>query len=91
MPTNLYGEGDNYNEHSSHVFASMIRRFVHAKLNNLESVTCWGSGSPMREFLHADDLADAVVFCLKFWDRSLESSPEQLKAKFKLFKCWYRD
>ena len=81
MPTNLYGDGDNYNEHSSHVFASMIRRFVHAKLNNLESVTCWGSGSPMREFLHADDLADAVVFCLKFWDRSLESSPRTAEGK----------
>jgi GDP-L-fucose synthase len=75
MPTNLYGPGDNYDPSSSHVFASMIRRFIQAKRENIESVTCWGSGLPMREFLHVDDLASASIHCLKYWDRKSPLAP----------------
>ena len=67
MPTNLYGPGDNYHPENSHVMAAMIRRFHEAKESGLASVTCWGTGSPLREFLHVDDLGDAVVFCLEHW------------------------
>lgn len=65
MPTNLYGPGDNYHLENSHVFAAMIRKFYEAKTNNEESVRLWGSGTPFREFLHVDDLADAVIFLMK--------------------------
>jgi len=68
MPTNLYGPGDNYCLNNSHVLAAFIRRFYEAKLNNADTVTCWGSGSPLREFLHVDDLSDAVKFVLESWD-----------------------
>lgn len=61
MPTNLYGPGDNYNKENSHVIPAMIRRFHEAKESNAPSVTVWGTGSPMREFLYVDDLADACV------------------------------
>ena len=67
MPTNLYGPGDNYHPSHSHVMAALIRRFSEAKVNHLNEVVCWGTGSPMREFLHVDDLADAAVFCLEHW------------------------
>ena len=67
MPTNLYGPGDNYHPENSHVMAAMIRRFHEAKQANAPQVTCWGTGSPLREFLHVDDLGDAVVFCLQHW------------------------
>lgn len=67
MPTNLYGPGDNYHPTHSHVMAAMIRRFHEAKEANAPSVTCWGTGSPLREFLHADDLAAAALFCLERW------------------------
>lgn len=63
MPTNLYGPGDNYHLENSHVLPALIRRFHEAKVNQLEDVTIWGTGSPRREFLHVDDLADAVL-CL---------------------------
>jgi len=62
MPTNLYGTHDNFNLKSSHVLPAMIRKFHEAKLNNNAPVTLWGSGTPMREFLFVDDMADAVVF-----------------------------
>ena len=65
MPTNLYGPNDNFDLLTSHVLPAMIRKFHEAKNNNNESVTLWGSGSPMREFLHVHDLADAVVFALE--------------------------
>ena len=68
MPTNLYGPGDNYHPENSHVMAAMIRRFHEAKRANAPQVTCWGTGSPLREFLHVDDLGDAVVFCLEYWE-----------------------
>ncbi len=65
MPTNLYGENDNFDLETSHVLPAMIRRFHEAKINSIPSVTLWGSGSPMREFLHVDDLAQA---CLHLMD-----------------------
>jgi len=67
MPTNLYGPGDNYHPEHSHVPAALIRRLHEAKCNNLPSVTIWGTGRPRREFLAADDLADACVFALKYY------------------------
>ena len=76
MPTNLYGPGDNYHPQNSHVMASLIRKFCNAISNNEESVTCWGTGSPMREFLHVDDLGEAVLFCLRHWDTKSNNSPK---------------
>lgn len=71
MPTNLYGPNDNYHPQHSHVLPGMIRRFHEAKMAGAESVTCWGSGSPLREFLHADDLATACIFLMQHY-----SAPE---------------
>lgn len=68
MPTNLYGIGDNYHPDNSHVLPALIRRFHEAKLNNSPSVTVWGTGSPKREFLYADDLAEACVFLMENYD-----------------------
>jgi GDP-L-fucose synthase len=65
MPTNLYGPNDNFDLQTSHVLPAMMRKFHEAKLNNNESVTLWGSGTPMREFLHVEDLAEAVVFAVE--------------------------
>ena len=67
MPTNLYGPGDNYHPTNSHVLPALIRRFHEAAERGDSSVTCWGSGSPFREFLHADDLGEACVFALERW------------------------
>ena len=67
MPTNLYGPGDNYHPSNSHVLPALIRRFHEAAQAQLPIVTCWGSGSPLREFLHADDLGEACVFALEHW------------------------
>jgi GDP-L-fucose synthase len=67
MPTNLYGPGDNYHPEDSHVPAALIRRFHEAKTKSLPTVTVWGTGSPRREFLHVDDLADACVFVMKHY------------------------
>jgi GDP-L-fucose synthase len=67
MPTNLYGPGDNYHSTNSHVLPALIRRFQEAHSLALPTVECWGSGTPRREFLHVDDLADAVLFCLEHW------------------------
>lgn len=65
MPTNLYGINDNFNLQNSHVLPALIRKFIEAKKNNLEFVEIWGTGSPLREFLYVDDLADASVFLMK--------------------------
>jgi GDP-L-fucose synthase len=65
MPTNLYGPGDNFDLQSSHVLPALIRKAHQAKINGDETITIWGTGSPRREFLHADDCADALVFLLK--------------------------
>ena len=65
MPTNLYGPNDNFDLKSSHVLPAMIRKFHEAKLNGNAPVELWGTGSPMREFLHVDDLGQAVLFALE--------------------------
>jgi GDP-L-fucose synthase len=65
MPTNLYGPNDNFDPELSHVIPAMIRRIEDARRQNLPSVTIWGSGRPLREFLHVDDLADACIFLLR--------------------------
>lgn len=65
MPTNLYGPNDNYDLHSSHVLPALIRKAHEAKLNAAPSLTLWGSGKPMREFLHVDDLAEACLFLME--------------------------
>jgi GDP-L-fucose synthase len=65
MPTNLYGPGDNFSLENSHVLPALIRKFHEAKVAGAESVTVWGTGTPRREFLHVDDLADAVVFLME--------------------------
>jgi len=71
MPTNLYGLGDNYHPENSHVPAALIRRFHEGKLAGASSVTVWGTGAPRREFLCAEDLADACVFVMKHYSASL--------------------
>lgn len=68
MPTNLYGPHDNFNLQSSHVLPALMRRFHEARLRGDRQVTVWGSGSPRREFLHVDDLADACLFLMKTFD-----------------------
>jgi len=70
MPTNLYGIGDNYDLENSHVFPAMIRKFHEAKMRNDTSLTLWGTGTPYREFLHVDDLADATLFLMNNYDDS---------------------
>jgi len=67
MPTNLYGPGDNYHPTNSHVLPALIRRFHEAAEANAPSVICWGTGTPLREFLHVDDLGEACVYALERW------------------------
>ena len=81
MPTNLYGPGDNYHLKNSHVLPALIRRFHEAKEAGLEKVTCWGSGSPMREFLHVDDLGKACVFALENWSALDQEAPRDDQGK----------
>jgi GDP-L-fucose synthase len=69
MPTNLYGPGDNFDLESSHVLPAIIRRFHEAKVSGARSVTLWGTGTPRREFLHVDDLANAACFLMENYDR----------------------
>ena len=71
MPTNLYGPNDNYDLNNSHVLPALIRKFHTAKMTNAPSVEVWGTGSPMREFLHVDDLADACFFLLQNYNDEL--------------------
>jgi GDP-L-fucose synthase len=68
MPTNLYGPNDNYHPENSHVLAALVRRFHEAVQTGQDSVTIWGTGTPLREFMHVDDLASAVVFLLENYD-----------------------
>ena len=68
MPTNLYGPGDNYDLQNGHVVPALIRKFHEAKVNGDPTVTCWGTGSPRREFLHVDDLAEACLFLMEEYD-----------------------
>ena len=75
IPTNLYGPGDNYHPTNSHVLPALIRRFHEAAEAQAPSVTCWGTGTPLREFLHVDDLGEACVFALERW----QPAPEALQ------------
>ena len=75
MPTNLYGPGDNYHPTNSHVLPALIRRFCEAVDANAPRVTCWGTGTPLREFLHVDDLGEACVFALEHW----QPGPEEIQ------------
>ena len=65
MPTNLYGPGDNYDLETSHVLPALLRKVHEAKMAGAPSITLWGTGTPLREFLHVDDLADACIFLLR--------------------------
>jgi GDP-L-fucose synthase len=73
MPTNLYGPGDNYHPENSHVIPALIRRFHEAKIKGDPSVTVWGTGTPRREFLYSDDMADACVFLMNLPDEQFRS------------------
>jgi GDP-L-fucose synthase len=68
MPTNLYGFNDNYDLENSHVLPALLRKFHEAKINNAKTVTVWGTGEPLREFLHANDMADACVFLMQYYN-----------------------
>ena len=68
MPTNLYGQGDNYHPQNSHVIPALLRKFHEAKTNNADHVEIWGTGSPFREFMYVDDLAEACFFLMKQYD-----------------------
>ena len=81
MPTNLYGPGDNYHPTNSHVMASLIKKFCEAKHNSQRTVKCWGSGRPLREFLHVDDLGKAVIFALEKWDPDSQDAPKDNMGK----------
>ncbi len=81
MPTNLYGPGDNYDSENSHVLAALLKKFIIAKKNNISKVYCWGSGDPLREFLHVDDLADACIHVLEKWDPDESSAPRDMHGK----------
>ena len=70
MPCNLYGINDNFHPNNSHVIPGLIRRFHEAKINNTPIVTCWGDGSPMREFMFSDDIADACVFAMENYENA---------------------
>ena len=72
MPTNLYGPGDNYHPENSHVIPALIRRFHEAKLNNAPSVAIWGTGTPKREFLYSEDMADACVYLMNLPDEQFK-------------------
>jgi len=80
MPTNLYGPGDNYHPTNSHVMAALICRFHEAKEAHASSETCWGTGTPRREFLHADDLAEVCVFALEHWNPQAADSPRDVEG-----------
>lgn len=79
MPTNLYGSGDNYHPENSHVIPALIRRFHEAKLENQDVVTVWGSGTPLREFLHVDDMAEACVFVMNLPKSVFETQTEMMQ------------
>lgn len=84
MPTNLYGEGDNFHPENSHVIPALMRRFHEAATQNSESVTVWGSGKPMREFLHVDDMAKACVHVMNLdqasYDRVVEPTQSHINV-----------
>jgi GDP-L-fucose synthase len=81
MPTNLYGPGDNYSPENSHVVPSIIRRFHEAKIKNLSSVTLWGSGKPLREFLYADDMARACLHVMNLPKTIYDQTTEPMRSQ----------
>ena len=81
MPTNLYGPGDNYHSKNSHVLAALLKKFILAKKNNSKNVTCWGSGKPLREFLHVDDFALACIYVLEKWNPDDNYAPKNNDEK----------
>ena len=86
MPTNLYGPGDNYHKSDSHVLPSLIKKFSEAKNKNMKNVTCWGDGSPLREFLYVDDLAEACVFAMENLSLNSKYYPKDKNGKRKIIK-----
>lgn len=85
MPTNLYGPGDNYHSQNSHVIPALLRKFHEAKQSGADSVTVWGTGTPRREFLYSDDMADACVFLMNLDDErygQLLGSDESVTGRF---------
>jgi len=85
MPTNLYGPGDNYCDESSHVMAALLKKFILAKRNKFKNVKCWGTGKPLREFLHVDDLGDACVHVMEKWNPDYEDSPKCINGEKLLY------
>jgi len=86
MPTNLYGEGDNYHHLNSHVVPGLIRKLYEAKINNTESIEAWGSGSPRREFLHVDDMANASIFVMNIdkveYEKIIANDPSHINVGY---------
>jgi GDP-L-fucose synthase len=80
MPTNLYGPGDNYHPENSHVLPALIQRFHEAKLNQLPEVVIWGTGTPRREFLYVDDMADASVFVMELDKKTYDEQTDPMKS-----------
>jgi GDP-L-fucose synthase len=80
MPTNLYGPGDNYHLDNCHVLPALLRKFHEAKKSGANTVQCWGTGKPCREFLHANDLGEACVHVLESWSALDENSPKDLNG-----------
>lgn len=78
MPTNLYGENDNFHPENSHVIPALLRRFHEAKLNGDAEVVAWGSGKPMREFLHVDDMAAASIYVMQLDQNTYEANTEEM-------------
>jgi len=76
MPTNLYGPGDNYHPLNSHVLPALIKKIMDAKNFHEESITCWGTGKPLREFLYVDDLAEACIYALEYWNPNHKYAPK---------------
>ncbi len=85
MPTNLYGPGDNYHPKNSHVIPGLIQKITLAKAKGLKEIFCWGTGSPLREFMHVDDLAEACIIALEKWDPSSDKAPRYVADKPLLF------
>jgi len=84
MPTNLYGPGDNYHPNNSHVIPGLIRRFHEAKIKKKKNVTIWGSGKPLREFLHVDDMARASVFVMNLNKKKYQNSTNQMCSQINI-------
>ena len=80
MPTNLYGEGDNYHEQNSHVIPALIRRFHEAKIKKIPEIMIWGSGTPRREFLHVDDMAEATIHIMNLTPADYRSHSDPMRG-----------